>query len=114
MTWMGFIILLLIAAVCGSLGQALAGYSLGGCLISIVVGFVGAWLGLWIARQVGLPEVLVVNVQGEPFPIVWAVIGSGDPGRNCRRLDPATGCIAIAAKAIHPAPNDLPTATLRK
>jgi len=76
MSWIGFLILLLIAAICGSLGQALAGYSLGGCLISIVVGFVGAWLGLWIARQVGLPEVLAVTIEGETFPVVWAVIGS--------------------------------------
>lgn len=76
MTLIGFLILLLIAAVAGSLGQALAGYSLGGCLISIVVGFIGAWLGLWIARQFGLPMVFTIQVEGESFPVFWAVIGS--------------------------------------
>ncbi len=76
MSLMGFIVLLVIAAICGALGQALAGYSLGGCLVSIVVGFVGAFLGMWIARQFGLPEWFVVNVDGEPFPIVWSVLGS--------------------------------------
>jgi uncharacterized membrane protein YeaQ/YmgE (transglycosylase-associated protein family) len=76
MTLLGFIILLLIAAIAGSLGQALAGYSLGGCLVSIVVGFIGAFVGLWLARQLGLPEFLPISIQGETFPIVWAIIGS--------------------------------------
>jgi uncharacterized membrane protein YeaQ/YmgE (transglycosylase-associated protein family) len=76
MTLVGFIILLLIAAIAGSLGQALAGYSLGGCLVSIVVGFIGAFVGLWLARQLGLPEFLPISIQGETFPIVWAIIGS--------------------------------------
>ena len=40
MTLMGFLILLLIAAICGGIGQALAGYDLGGCLVSIIVGVV--------------------------------------------------------------------------
>lgn len=76
MTLLDFLVLLLIAAITGSLGQAMAGYSLGGCLISAIVGFIGALLGLWLARQLGLPEVLTVNVGGEPFPILWSIIGS--------------------------------------
>jgi len=66
----------LIAAIAGGLGQALAGYSLGGCLVSIVVGFVGAWLGLWLAQQFGLPEIFSINVEGQSFPVVWAIVGS--------------------------------------
>ncbi|MCB0142484.1 MAG: GlsB/YeaQ/YmgE family stress response membrane protein [Caldilineaceae bacterium] len=76
MSLLGFLVLLLVAAVCGALGQAIAGYSVGGCIISIVVGFVGAFLGMWIARQFGLPELFVVTVDGEPFPIVWSIVGS--------------------------------------
>jgi uncharacterized membrane protein YeaQ/YmgE (transglycosylase-associated protein family) len=76
MTLLGFIILLIIAAIAGSVGQALAGYSLGGCLVSIVVGFIGAFVGLWLARQLGLPEFLPISIEGETFPIVWAIIGS--------------------------------------
>jgi uncharacterized membrane protein YeaQ/YmgE (transglycosylase-associated protein family) len=76
MTLLDFLLLLLIAAITGSLGQAMAGYSLGGCLISAIVGFIGALLGLWLARQLGLPEVLTVNIGGEPFPILWSIIGS--------------------------------------
>jgi uncharacterized membrane protein YeaQ/YmgE (transglycosylase-associated protein family) len=71
-----FIVLAIIAAIAGAIGQALAGYSLGGCLISAVVGYIGAFIGLWLARQFGLPELLVIQVGDQPFPVVWAIIGS--------------------------------------
>lgn len=76
MTLVGFLVLLVVAAVAGALGQALAGYSLGGCLVSIIVGWVGAYIGIWLAGELGLPEFLVINIQGETFPLVWAVIGA--------------------------------------
>ena len=76
MTLIGFLVLLLIAAICGSIGQALAGYNLGGCLVSIVVGFIGAYLGLWIAGKFDLPKIFEITIEGKTFPVVWAVIGS--------------------------------------
>lgn len=77
MTLSGFLILLVIAGICGALGQALSGYSRGGCLFTIVLGFLGAWGGLWLAGALGLPEFFPVSVQGETFPIVWSIIGGG-------------------------------------
>ena len=76
MTVVDFVILLIIAALCGAVGQALAGYSVGGCITSILVGFVGAVIGSWLAGQLGLPEIFAVTVGGRSFPIVWSVIGS--------------------------------------
>ncbi len=76
MTVFGFLILLLIAAICGGIGQSLAGYDLGGCLVSIIVGFIGAYIGLWLAGRMGLPDFFTINVEGKPFPVIWAVIGS--------------------------------------
>jgi len=76
MTLFDLLILLLVAGICGSLGQAISGYSRGGCLVSIALGFVGALLGMWIARQMGLPELFAVNIGGTRFPIVWSIIGS--------------------------------------
>lgn len=76
MTLIGFLVLLIIAAICGAVGQSLAGYDLGGCLVSIVVGFIGAYIGMWLAGKFGLPEIFAINIEGRPFPIVWAVIGS--------------------------------------
>jgi uncharacterized membrane protein YeaQ/YmgE (transglycosylase-associated protein family) len=71
-----FLILLIIAGICGSLAQALVGYSRGGCLVSIVIGFIGALLGTWLAGKLGLPELLALNISGSSFPIVWTIIGA--------------------------------------
>lgn len=71
-----FLLLLLIAGICGSIGQAIAGYSRGGCVVSIVVGFIGALLGSWLSTQLGLPEIFSIEVGGRQFPIIWSIIGS--------------------------------------
>ncbi len=76
MTLFGFLVLLLIAAIAGGIGQSLAGYNVGGCLVSIVVGFIGAYIGLWLAKEMGLPDYFTINVEGKPFPLLWAIIGS--------------------------------------
>jgi len=76
MTVVNFLLLLLVAAICGSIAQSLVGYSVGGCLISALVGFVGALFGTWLAGQLGLPEPLSVQIGGESFPILWSIIGS--------------------------------------
>ena len=70
------VLLLLIAGVCGALGQAITGVSRGGCLVSIALGFIGALVGLWLARLRGLPELFTVSVGGKSFPILWSIIGS--------------------------------------
>lgn len=76
MSLIELLVLLLIAAVCGGIGQSLAGYDLGGCLVSIVVGFIGAYIGMWMAGEFGLPEIFAIKVGGKTFPIIWAIIGS--------------------------------------
>lgn len=76
MSLMSILVLLLVAAVCGSIGQMLVGYSVGGCLVSAVVGFIGALFGSWLAVQLGLPEPFPVQIGGETFPILWSIIGS--------------------------------------
>jgi uncharacterized membrane protein YeaQ/YmgE (transglycosylase-associated protein family) len=70
-----FLILLIIAGVSGCIAQVLAGFSRGGCLISIAVGFIGALIGMWLQRLTGLPEVLLVDVGETQFPVVWSIIG---------------------------------------
>jgi len=76
MTFTGFLLMLLIAAVAGAIGQSLAGYSLGGCFGSIVVGFVGAYIGTWIALQFRLPSFMTFEIDGRGFPLFWAIVGS--------------------------------------
>lgn len=76
MTVIGFLVLLLIAAICGGVGQAIAGYNLGGCLVSIVVGFIGAYIGIWMAAKMGWSPLFEIQIEGKPFPVIWAVIGA--------------------------------------
>ena len=76
MTLLSFLLLLLVAGICGSIGQAIAGYSHGGCLTSIALGFIGALLGMWIGRALGMGEMFAVNIGGETFPIIWSIIGA--------------------------------------
>ena len=76
MTIIDLVVLLLIAGLCGALGQAITGFSRGGCLVSIALGFVGAVLGMWLARQLGLPELFAVQIGTTSFPIIWSIIGS--------------------------------------
>lgn len=76
MSLIDILILLLVAGLCGSLGQAISGYSRGGCLVSIALGFIGAIIGLWLARALKLPELFTVAIGGKSFPIIWSIIGS--------------------------------------
>ena len=76
MTLYDLILLLIVAGVCGSLGQAIVGRSRGGCLVSIALGFVGALLGVWLARMMHLPDLFSVTIGKTSFPIVWSIVGS--------------------------------------
>jgi uncharacterized membrane protein YeaQ/YmgE (transglycosylase-associated protein family) len=70
------LVLIVIAAVCGAIGKAIAGSSRGGLVVSIVLGFVGALLGPWVARQLHLAEPLMITIGGHPFPVLWSIIGA--------------------------------------
>lgn len=76
MSLLGILLLLLIAAICGGIGQSIAGYSMGGCLVSIVIGFIGALIGSWLATQLGLGAIWTVDIEGQSIPIVWSIIGA--------------------------------------
>jgi uncharacterized membrane protein YeaQ/YmgE (transglycosylase-associated protein family) len=76
LTAIEIIILLAVAGICGALGQAISGYSAGGLLASIALGFIGALLGVWIARLANLPELFALQVGSVTFPIIWSIIGA--------------------------------------
>jgi uncharacterized membrane protein YeaQ/YmgE (transglycosylase-associated protein family) len=76
MSLIDLLLLLLVAGVCGAIGQAIGGFTRGGCLVSIALGFVGALIGVWLARQMGMPELYALRVGGQTFPVIWSIIGS--------------------------------------
>jgi len=71
-----FIFLLIVAGICGSLGQAISGYSRGGCLVSVALGFIGALVGVALARLLNLPELLAIRFGATTFPVIWSIIGA--------------------------------------
>ncbi len=76
MTLLGFLMLLLVALVCGLVAEMIVGFSPGGLFASIAVGFVGAFIGVWLARVLHLPSFLTVKVGGTPIEVFWTVIGA--------------------------------------
>jgi uncharacterized membrane protein YeaQ/YmgE (transglycosylase-associated protein family) len=70
------IVLAVIAFMCGAIGKALAGGAGGGLLTSVALGFIGALIGPWVARQLNLSEPLTLHWSGHAFPIVWSIIGA--------------------------------------
>jgi uncharacterized membrane protein YeaQ/YmgE (transglycosylase-associated protein family) len=75
-TLTGLIILIIVAAICGALGRAIAGEVRGGFVVSMALGFIGALIGPWVAHQLKLGEPFVVHVSGQSFPVLWSIVGA--------------------------------------
>lgn len=76
LTLLELLVLLLVAGIAGAIAEFVVGFSPGGFLVSIIVGVFGAFIGTWLARQLGLPEFLTITIGDQPFPIVWSILGS--------------------------------------
>lgn len=68
--------LLLVAVIIANLGQVINAYSFGRYLVTLIVGFIGAFFGIGIARVFGFPEPIPMIIRGEIFPVMWSIIGS--------------------------------------
>ncbi len=67
--------LAVVSAICWSIGRPIYEYSRYGFLTSIILGFVGAFLGKWVSRYLHLPWMFPVGVFGRVLPIIWSTIG---------------------------------------
>jgi len=72
----GLLVLILVGAIVGAIAEAVVGYSPGGFLATAAIGFLGAFIGSWLAPQIGLPELLPVTIDGVTIPVVWAIVGA--------------------------------------
>jgi uncharacterized membrane protein YeaQ/YmgE (transglycosylase-associated protein family) len=70
------IVWLIVAAICGAVGSAIVGYSPGGLLASMGVGLVGAVIGTWLARTLGLPALLAFTYGDVTIDLLWTILGS--------------------------------------
>jgi len=76
MSLLEFLLLLLVAGICGAAGKAISGYARGGFFASIGLGFIGALIGMFLARALRLPEWFSIRLGETSFPIVWSIIGA--------------------------------------
>ena len=72
---MEILLLLVIAGLCGAIGEAIAGFSHLGCLTTVALGFIGALIGTWLARTLELPEIFSLKIGEIRYPIVWSIVG---------------------------------------
>lgn len=76
MTIVDLLLLLLVGAICGAIAEMIVGFSPGGFLASVAIGFLGALIGTWLAGQLHLPSVLAVTIGGYTIEILWAILGA--------------------------------------
>jgi uncharacterized membrane protein YeaQ/YmgE (transglycosylase-associated protein family) len=76
MTIMEFIILVIVAGILGAVTQSLFGFKVGGFFISVVLGFIGGWLGNFLAGQLNLPRIVYLGIDrvGE-YAVLWSIAG---------------------------------------
>lgn len=77
MTGEAYTFVIVLAVVVAAIGQAVGGFSFGGCLVSIALAFVGALVGNWAQSEFRLQEPIPYDIGGATFPVVWMVIGAG-------------------------------------
>jgi uncharacterized membrane protein YeaQ/YmgE (transglycosylase-associated protein family) len=70
------IVWLIVAAICGAIGSAIVGYSAGGLLASMGVGLLGAVIGTWLGRAMGLPGLLTFTYGDVTIDLLWTILGS--------------------------------------
>jgi uncharacterized membrane protein YeaQ/YmgE (transglycosylase-associated protein family) len=76
MTLFEFVMYLIVAGICGAIARAIAGGTPGGFIISVLLGFLGAFVGTWLARMLHFPPFVVVTIGGHPFPIIYSILGA--------------------------------------
>ncbi len=76
MTVTGFLLFILVGAICGGIAEFLVGWSPEGFVASAAVGSAGAVIGDWMAPRLHLPSPLTVQIEGHHVEIVWAILGA--------------------------------------
>jgi uncharacterized membrane protein YeaQ/YmgE (transglycosylase-associated protein family) len=76
MSFLDIVIMLVIAGITGSIARSLVGFDRGGCILSIVVGFIGALIGTWLARELDFPDLFSFTIRGITYPVIWSIIGA--------------------------------------
>ena len=76
MEQMDFIMIALVAIFCGSIGQLTSGYSRGGWVVNLGIGFAGALAGVFLSRTLNAPVIYNIAFKRIDFPIIYSLIGA--------------------------------------
>jgi uncharacterized membrane protein YeaQ/YmgE (transglycosylase-associated protein family) len=71
-----FLLMLLVAFIGGTAAQLTSGYSKGGWIVNLVIGFIGALTGVMLSRFLNAPVIYDVTIKNNNFPIIYCVIGA--------------------------------------
>ena len=67
---------LVVAFICGSLGARIAGRK-NGCLGAIILGFIGSYIGQFIAEKIPVDNMpLTYELMGQRVHFLWNIIGA--------------------------------------
>jgi len=75
MTVIDLILLLLLAGILGVVSQKITGIQPGGLIMSVLLGFIGAWLGRGIEVWLGIRDPIHLDIAGSRFPLLWSILG---------------------------------------
>jgi uncharacterized membrane protein YeaQ/YmgE (transglycosylase-associated protein family) len=70
------LLIAIVAFVCGTIAQLTSGYSLGGWIVNLGVGFLGALTGVAASRLLNAPIIYNVKYRMIDFPIIYSLIGA--------------------------------------
>lgn len=81
MSLLELLIALVVAGICGAIGELVVGFRAGGALISIIIGVIGAYVGNVFAGLVfqsapSVRQIVFISVGGIRYDLVWATLGS--------------------------------------
>jgi uncharacterized membrane protein YeaQ/YmgE (transglycosylase-associated protein family) len=76
MSLIDLLLIILVAIVCGIIAQLTSGYSRGGWIVNLGVGFLGALVGVIVARSFTVPVIYDFKYGAVDFPIIYSIIGS--------------------------------------
>lgn len=68
--------ILVVSIICGTFAQWTSGYSKGGWIINLMIGFFGAIAGVVLSRALNAPILYNIRLGSVNFPVVYCVIGS--------------------------------------
>lgn len=71
-----FLLTVLVAVACGTIAQMTSGYSRGGWIVNLGIGFFGALAGVVVSRLLNARVIYDLEIGTIRFPIIYSIIGS--------------------------------------